>query len=222
MGFRVTWLIGVTPLERFLKWSFAGMLRSCRAAHHERGPRGVIGVASLSRVRCGSRLRTRSPMQRKTLFTKSDWRRLRRVTGRVQRQAMNFFRESRGGLTSRTGLCSSRRQQMGAIPSEIGIAELLEEHGLSGILRTPFAISEARPVMRLAEIAEHGRGFKIRGYTQDHISLTGIAPRLAPHQIQPTSAGLRISLVGTSAASPAWRVPGLMGPPSVRTAYEPA
>jgi hypothetical protein len=69
---------------------------------------------------------------------------------------------------------------MGAIPSEIGIAELLEEHGLSGILRTPFAISEARPVMRLAEIAEHGRGFKIRGYTQDHISLTGIASRLAP------------------------------------------
>jgi hypothetical protein len=69
---------------------------------------------------------------------------------------------------------------MGAIPSEISIAELLEEHGLSGILRTPFAISEARPVMRLAETAEHGRGFKIRGYTQDHISLTGIAPRLAP------------------------------------------
>jgi hypothetical protein len=93
---------------------------------------------------------------------------------------MNFFRESRRGLTSRTGLCSSRRQRMGAIPSEIGIAELLEEHGLSGILRTPCAISEARPVMRLAEIAEHGRGFKIRGYTQDHISLTGIAPRLAP------------------------------------------
>jgi hypothetical protein len=93
---------------------------------------------------------------------------------------MNFFRESRRGLTSRTGLCSSRRQQMGAIPSEIGIAELLEEHGLSGILRTSCAISEARPVMRLAEIAEYGRGFKIRGYTQDHISLTGIAPRLAP------------------------------------------
>ena len=135
---------------------------------------------------------------------------------------MNFFRESRRGLTSRTGLCSSRRQRMGPIPSEIGIAELLEEHGLSGILRTSCAISEARPVMRLAEIAEHGRGFKIRGYTQDHISLIGIAPRLAPHQIQPTSAGLRISLVGTSAASPAWRVPGLMGPPSVRTAYEPA
>jgi hypothetical protein len=87
---------------------------------------------------------------------------------------MNFFRESRRGLTSRTGLCSLRR------------------------------------------------GFKIRGYTQDHISLTGIAPRLAPHQIQPTSAGLRISSAGTSAASPAWREPGLMGPPSVRTAYEPA
>jgi len=85
------------------------------------------------------------------------------------------------------------------------VAELLEEHGLSGILRTPFAISEARPVMRLAEIAEHGRGFKIRGYTQDHISLTGIAPRLARHQVQPTSAGLRISLVRTSAASPTWR-----------------
>jgi len=66
---------------------------------------------------------------------------------------MNFFRESRRGLTSRAGLCSSRRQRMGAIPSEIGIAELLEEHGLSGILRTPCAISEARPVMRLAEIA---------------------------------------------------------------------
>jgi len=111
---------------------------------------------------------------------------------------------------------------MGAIPSEIGIAELLKEHGLSGILRTSCAISEARPVMRLAEIAEYGRGFKIRGYTQDHVSLTGIAPRLASHQIQPTSSGLRISLVGTSAASPAWRVPGLMGPPSVRTAYEPA
>jgi hypothetical protein len=152
----------------------------------------------------------------------SDWRRLRRVTERVQRQAMNFFRESRRGLTSETALCSSRRQRMGAIPSEIGIAELLKEHGPSGILRTSCAISEARPVMRLAEIAEYGRGFKIRGYTQDHISLTGIAPRLASHQIQPTSSGLRISLVGTSAASPAWRVPGLMGPPSVRTAYEPA
>ena len=135
---------------------------------------------------------------------------------------MNFFRESRRGLTSRTALCSSRRQRMGAIPSEIGIAELLKEHGLSGILRTSCAISEARPVMRLAEIAEYGRGFKIRGYTQDHISLTGIAPRLASHQIQPTSSGLRISLVGTSAASPAWRVPEHMGPPSVRTAYEPA
>jgi hypothetical protein len=127
---------------------------------------------------------------------------------------MNFFRESRRGLTSRTGLCSSQRQRMGAIPSEIGTAKFLKAHGLSGILRTSRAISEARLVMRLAEIAEHGRGFKIRGYTQDHISLTGIAPRLAPHQIQPTSAGLRISLVPTSAASPAWRVPGLMGPPS--------
>jgi hypothetical protein len=202
-----------------LKWSFAGMLRSCRAAHHERGPRGEIGVASLSRVRCGSRLRTRSPMKRSPKLRLAT---PETVTGRVQRQAMNFFRESRRGLTSRTGLCSSRRQRMGAIPSETGIAELLKAHGLSGILRTSRAISEARPVMRLAEIAEHGRGFKIRGYTQDHISLTGIAPRLAPHQIQPTSAGLRTSLVGTSAASPAWRVPRLMGPPSVRTAYEPA
>jgi hypothetical protein len=90
---------------------------------------------------------------------------------------MNFFRESRRGLTSRTALCSSRRQQMGAIPSEIGIAELLQEHELSRILCTSCAISEARPVMRLAEIAEHGRGFKIRGYTQDHVRLTGIAPR---------------------------------------------
>jgi hypothetical protein len=27
MGFRLTWLIGVTPSERFLKGSFAGMLR---------------------------------------------------------------------------------------------------------------------------------------------------------------------------------------------------
>jgi len=53
MDFRVTWLIGVTPSERFLKWSFAGMLRSCRAAHHERGAPGVIGVASRSRVRYG-------------------------------------------------------------------------------------------------------------------------------------------------------------------------
>jgi hypothetical protein len=43
---------------------------------------------------------------------------------------MNFFRESRRGLTSRTGLCSSRRQRMGAIPSEIDFAESLEEHGL--------------------------------------------------------------------------------------------
>jgi hypothetical protein len=190
MGFRVTWLIGVTPSERFLKWSFAGMLRSCRAAH------GSERFRQCSGGRC-------SPS--------SDWRRLRRVTGRVQRQAMNFFRESRRGLTSRTGLCSSRR-----------IAQLLEEHGLSGILHTPCAISEARPVLRLAEIAELGRGFKIRGYSQDHISLTGIAPRLAPHQIQSTSAGLRISLVGTSAASPAWREPGLMGSPSARAAYEPA
>ena len=70
---------------------------------------------------------------------------------------MNFFRESRRGLTSRTALCSSRRQRIGAIPSEIGIAGSLKEHGLSGILRTSCAI---------------------RGYTQDHISITGIAPRL--------------------------------------------
>jgi hypothetical protein len=56
---------------------------------------------------------------------------------------MNFFRESRRDLTSRTGLCSSRRQRMGAIPSEMGLAELLGEHGLSGILRTSCAISEA-------------------------------------------------------------------------------
>src|SRR4030081_1776079 len=151
-------------------------------------------------------------MQRKTLFTKRRLG-LRGVTGGVQRQAMNFFRESRRGLTSRTGLCSSRRQRMGATPSEIGIAELLEEHGLSGILRTSCAISEARPVMRLAEIAEYGRGFKMRLHPGPHQPHR--APRLAPHQIQPTSAGLRISLVRTSAASPAWRVLGLMGPPSV-------
>lgn len=135
---------------------------------------------------------------------------------------MNFFRQSRRGLTSRTALCSSRRQRMVAIPSEIGIAESLKEHGLSGILPTSCAISDAKPVMRLAEIAEYGRGFEIRGYTKDHISLTRIAPRLAPHQIQPTSAGLRISLVGTSTASPAWTESGLMGLPSVRSAYEPA
>ena len=40
MGLRVTWLIGVTPSELFLNWSFAGMLRSCRAVHHERGAPG--------------------------------------------------------------------------------------------------------------------------------------------------------------------------------------
>lgn len=78
---------------------------------------------------------------------------------------MNFFRESRRRLTSRTALCSSRRQRKRAILLESGIAESLKDHGLSGILRTSCAISEARPVLRLAEIAEYGRGFKIRGCT---------------------------------------------------------
>lgn len=81
-------------------------------------------------------------MKRKTLLTKLGLAMPETCNRRVQRQAMNFFRESRRGLTSRTG--PSRRQRMGAIPSEIGIAELLKEHGLSGILRTSCAISEAR------------------------------------------------------------------------------
>jgi peptidoglycan/xylan/chitin deacetylase (PgdA/CDA1 family) len=68
-------------------------------------------------------------------------------------------------------------------PSDLRVADLLEKHGLSGTFYVPCANSEGRPVMQSGEIAQLGRRFEIGGHTQDHISLTGIAPHLAANQI---------------------------------------
>lgn len=68
-------------------------------------------------------------------------------------------------------------------PSDLRVAELLEKHGLSGTFYVPCRNSEGRPVMSSGEIAELGRRFEIGGHTQDHISLTDVAPRVAARQI---------------------------------------
>jgi peptidoglycan/xylan/chitin deacetylase (PgdA/CDA1 family) len=60
---------------------------------------------------------------------------------------------------------------------------LLDKHGLSGTFYIPCSNSEGRPVMRSSDVTELGRRFEIGGHTQNHISLTEIAPRVAANQI---------------------------------------
>jgi peptidoglycan-N-acetylglucosamine deacetylase len=69
-------------------------------------------------------------------------------------------------------------------PSDLRVADLLEKHGLRGTFYVPCSNSEGRPVMRSTEIVQVGRRFEIGGHTQNHISLTEIAPRLAANQIR--------------------------------------
>ncbi len=68
-------------------------------------------------------------------------------------------------------------------PSDLRVADLLEKHGLRGTFYIPSSNTEGRPVMCRAEIAQLGRRFEIGGHTQNHISLTEIAPHLAANQI---------------------------------------
>jgi peptidoglycan/xylan/chitin deacetylase (PgdA/CDA1 family) len=68
-------------------------------------------------------------------------------------------------------------------PSDLRVADLLEKHGLSGTFYIPSRNSEGRPVMRAADIIRLGRRFEIGGHTQDHISLTDVAPDEAAGQI---------------------------------------
>jgi peptidoglycan/xylan/chitin deacetylase (PgdA/CDA1 family) len=68
-------------------------------------------------------------------------------------------------------------------PSDLRVADLLDKHGLTGTFYVPCANSENRPVMVSTDIAEVGRRFEVGGHTQDHISLTEVAPHLAANQI---------------------------------------
>src|SRR4051812_1205834 len=68
-------------------------------------------------------------------------------------------------------------------PSDRRVADLLEQHGLSGTFYMPRVNSEGRPVMRPSEIAELGRRFEVGGHTQDHIVLTNLSPSEASAQI---------------------------------------
>lgn len=68
-------------------------------------------------------------------------------------------------------------------PSDLRVADLLEKHGIGGTFYLPCTNSEGRPVMRPTEIAQVGRRFEIGGHTQDHISLTEIAPQIAAQQV---------------------------------------
>jgi peptidoglycan/xylan/chitin deacetylase (PgdA/CDA1 family) len=68
-------------------------------------------------------------------------------------------------------------------PSDLRVAELLEKHGMSGTFYIPCTNSEGRPVMSTTAIAQLGRRFEVGGHTQDHISLTNIAPDRASDQI---------------------------------------
>src|SRR3954463_15662703 len=68
-------------------------------------------------------------------------------------------------------------------PSDLRVADLLEKHGLSGTFYVPCRNSEGRPVMRPTEVAQLGRRFEVAGHSQDHVSLTEIAPHLAAQQI---------------------------------------
>src|SRR5438874_5330287 len=68
-------------------------------------------------------------------------------------------------------------------PSDLRVASLLDKHGLSGTFYVPSANSENKAVMAATEIAELGRRFEIGGHTQNHVSLTEMAPHLAADQI---------------------------------------
>jgi peptidoglycan-N-acetylglucosamine deacetylase len=68
-------------------------------------------------------------------------------------------------------------------PSDLRVADLLEKHGISGTFYIPCTNSEGRPVMHATAVAQLGRRFEVGGHTQDHISLTSIAPALASDQI---------------------------------------
>jgi polysaccharide deacetylase len=68
-------------------------------------------------------------------------------------------------------------------PSDLRLADLLEKHGVNGTFYIPCTNSEGRPVMGSTQIALVGRRFEIGGHTQDHVSLTEMAPYLATNQI---------------------------------------
>jgi peptidoglycan/xylan/chitin deacetylase (PgdA/CDA1 family) len=68
-------------------------------------------------------------------------------------------------------------------PSDLRVADLLEKHGIGGTFYVPSSNSEGRAVMHAAAIAQLGRRFEVGGHTQDHVSLTHIAPELALNQI---------------------------------------
>jgi peptidoglycan-N-acetylglucosamine deacetylase len=92
-----------------------------------------------------------------------------------------FFGTNEGGLNSRTLLVTTSWDD--GHPSDLRVADLLDKHGLSGTFYVPCANSENKPVMVSKDIAELGRRFEIGGHTQDHVSLTEIAPNLAASQI---------------------------------------
>ena len=83
----------------------------------------------------------------------------------------------------RTRLCSSRPRGTMAIRQTFEVADLLDKHGLKGTFYIPCSNSEGRPVMRSSDVTELGRRFEIGGHTQNHISLTEIAPRAAAVEI---------------------------------------
>jgi len=68
-------------------------------------------------------------------------------------------------------------------PADLRVADLLDKHGLKGTFYIPCSNSEGRPVMCSSDVAELGRWFEIGGHTQNHVSLTEIAPRAAAKQI---------------------------------------
>ena len=69
-------------------------------------------------------------------------------------------------------------------PADLRIADLLDKHGLNGTFYIPCSNSEGGPVMRSSDVRELARRFEIGGHTQNHISLTEIAPRVAANQIR--------------------------------------
>src|SRR5262245_15905834 len=64
-------------------------------------------------------------------------------------------------------------------PADLRVADLLDKHGLKGTFFIPCSNSEGRSVMCSSDVAELGRRFEIGGHTQNHVSLTEIAPRAA-------------------------------------------
>jgi len=69
-------------------------------------------------------------------------------------------------------------------PSDLRVAELLDKHRLKGTFYVPRSNCEGRAVMSCAEIVSLASRFEIGGHTQDHVSLTELAPRVASEQIQ--------------------------------------